>query len=324
MTLDSIALVFGSAALGLAPLICFFFQIVYPKAQLLIVAISAAFFFLLASLVSGLIWYILDPVIGLESGWSAIFPGVICQFLFRVAFVRVYHKVEQTIEQSMAVSEETNGDASQLSAARLKLELNDVASGLAAGIGFGGMHAILFFGSLLASESATIGVLYQPSCPSVPTLAVSSINAFCFFFLDLAWMLFTFFGVRRRVIFPRGGGSLNDLNPRHRQYGSFFGNTRMGGNMSLLTVLVSRFFAAGFTTFNVYNYGCNFSLPLLAATTICVCALFMSGVSKIYRPLPYSNTRLSLPASFSYVSKNDGENEDGHDVVEQNRSTEEK
>ena len=135
-------------------------------------------------------------------------------------------------------------------------------------------------------------------------------------------MLFTFFGVRRRVIFPRGGGNLNDLNPRHRQFGSYFGNTRMGGNMALVTVLVSHFFAAGFTTFNLYNYGCNFSLPLLTVTAGSVCYLFYSGVSKIYRPLPHSNRRLSLPASFSYASRHGGENEDGQDYVEQNRSEE--
>jgi hypothetical protein len=332
MTLDSIALVWGSAIVGLAPLACFFFQIVYPKSQLLIVAITAAFFFLLASLASGLSWYILDPVIGLSYGWCAILPAIFCQFFLRVGFVNMYHKVEQAIEESIAVSEaeqekrtnanENDSQATDVSAAKLKLELNDAASGLAAGVGFGGMHSILFFGSLLASEAGTIGVLFQPSCPYVPTLAVSALNCACFFFLDVVWMLLTFFGVRRRKIFPRGGGNLNDMNPRHRQSGSYFGNTRMGGNMALLTVLISHLFAAGFTTMNAYNYGCNFSLPLLFITTLVVGYLFKAGVSKIFKPLPYSNTRLSLPASFSYAShiSKVGENEDGMDYVQQNRS----
>lgn len=333
MSFDSIALVWGSAAVGLAPLACFFFQIVYPKSQLLIVAISAAFFYLLSTVVSGFCWYILDPVIGLSSGWCAIAPAVLCQFFFRVGFVKMYHKVEQAIEQSVAVSEAENqkegendddndSQGTDVGALKLKLELNDAASGFAAGVGYGGLHAIIFFGSLLASESATTGVLFQPSCPYVPTLVVSALNCCGFFFLDIIWMLFTFFGVRRRVIFPRGGGNLNDMNPRYRQYGAYFGNTRMGGNMALVTVLISHFCAAGFTTFNLYNYGCNFSLPLLAGTVIVVGYLFRAGISKIYKPLPYSNQRLSLPASFSYASHASrvGENEDGMDYVEQMRS----
>jgi hypothetical protein len=334
-SLDSIALVWGSAALGLAPLVCFFFQIVYPKSQLLIVAISAAFFYLLSSLASGFCWYILDPVIGLSSGWCAIAPAIFCQFLLRVGFVKMYHKVEQAIEQSIAITEmerqddgnndddnDNESEGNEVAAAKLKLELNDAASGMAAGVGFGGMHAIVFFGSLLASESATTGVLFQPSCPSVPTLVVSALNCSAFFFLDIVWMLFTFFGIRRRMIFPRGGGNLNDLNPRHRQYGAYFGNTRLGGNMSLVIVLLSHFFASGSTTFNLYNYGCNFSLPLLATTVIVVGYLFHAGISQIYKPLPYSNQRLSLPASFSYASHASrvGENEDGMDYVEQMRS----
>jgi len=272
-------------------------------------------------------------LIGVSWKWFAIAPAVMCQFLFRVGFVKLYHQVEHAVEESIAASEAEREDndggddnassTSDVATAKLKLELNDAASGLAAGVGFGGMHAIVFFGSLLASETATTGVLYQPSCPYVPSLAVSALNCCCFFFLDIMWMLFTFFGVRRRVIFPRGGGNLNDMDPRHRQFGSYFGNTRMGGNMSLITVLASHFVAAGFTTFNQYNHGCTFSLPLLFSTVLSVLWLFRAGISKIYKPLPYSNQRLSLPASFSYASHASrvGENENGMDSVEQMRST---
>jgi len=333
---DSIALVVGSAAIGLAPLIFFFTQIIYPKSQLLIVSITAAFFYLLSSVASGLCWYIFNDFIGISWKWFAIAPAVLCQFLVRVGFVKLYHQVEQAVQESIAVSEaereenssgddnaSTGTDPDVAATAKLKLELNDAASGLAAGVGFGGMHAIVFFGSLLASETATTGVLYQPSCPYVPSLAVSALNCCSFFFLDIMWMLFTFFGVRRRVIFPRGGGNLNDMNPRHRQFGSYFGNTRMGGNMSLITVLVSHFMAAGFTTFNQYNHGCTFSLPLLFSTVLSVLWLFRAGISKIYKPLPYSNQRLSLPASFSYASHASrvGENENGMDYVEQMRTS---
>jgi hypothetical protein len=317
----TVALVWGSAAVGFAPFICFFFQIVFPKSQLLIVSTTSAFFFLLASLFASLLWFILDPAIGLSSAWSAIVPGVFFQFIFRCAFVTLYHKVESVIDFSLEKTEEEQGRATSarntrnddsddndttertdIQAVKRNLALNDAACGLAAGTGFGGLHAILLFGSLLASESADAGVLFQPSCPRLPSLLVSAINTFCFFFLDILWMLLTFFGMRRRLLFPRGGGFLADINPMRRQFGAYFGNTRTGGNQALLVVLISHFAAAGLTTFNSFQHGCVVSLSSLPVVVLVVAWLFWSGVSKIYMPLPHSNARLSLPASFSYGS----------------------
>mmetsp|Transcript_14751 Transcript_14751/g.41115 ORF Transcript_14751/g.41115 Transcript_14751/m.41115 type:complete len:342 (-) Transcript_14751:1016-2041(-) len=334
---DTKALVLGSAAIGLAPFLCFFFQIVFPKPQLLIVSISAAFFYLLAASMASLCWFILDPTIGLESAWSAIIPGVFFQFISRCLFVSTYHKVEDVIEASIEKFEEekqeeqersgsgnnsrSDDQQSSVQVAKNKLSLNDAACGIAAGVGFGGMHAILLFGSLLASESYDAGVLYQPSCPKVPSLMVSALNTFCFYFLDIFWMLFAFFGMRRRVLFPRGGGALSDINPLSRPFGHYFGNTRTGGNQALLTILLTHFMAAGFTTFNAFQFGCMFSLTTLPVLTIVVAYIFWSGVSKIYMPLPHSNVRLSLPASFSYGSRI-GEGGNALDTVERIRNEE--
>jgi hypothetical protein len=336
MTADTTALVWGAAAIGFAPLVCFFFQITFPKSQLIIVFTTAAFFYLLACLAASICWYVLDPVIGLGGAWSAIIPGIFFQFIFRCAFVSLYQKVEQVIEDSFDKSEmelqerqqqnqsgHINNDAASqntdIDTAKLKLELNDTASGIAAGTGFGGMHAIILFGSLLASESADLGVLYQPSCPYMPSLIVSALHCFHFFFLDIFWMLLTVFGMRRRLIFPRGGGTLQDLNPSRRSFGAYFGNTRAGGNTALATVLVSHALAAGFTTFNRFQYGCALSLSLVPAVLLVVAYMFWSGVSNIYTPQPHSNERLTLPASFSYGSRagmDDDDDDDDEDNVE--------
>jgi hypothetical protein len=301
------ALSWGSGLIAFAPMLCLFFQVTFPKSQLIIVFTTSAFFFLLAGLSASIVWYVLDPVIGLGGAWSAILPGVICQFIFRCLFVSLYHRVELVIEESIEKGEqegeEEGGDSTELEAAKLKLELNDVACGVAAGTGFGGMHAILLYGTLLASESADLGILYQPSCPYLPALLVSALNCFHFCVLDVFWMLLTFFGMRRRLIFPRGGGTLNEINPWRRQFGHYFGNTRTGGNMALMTVLIGHLLAAGFTTFNQFQYGCAFSLSLVPLVVIATAYLFWSGVSKIYMPLPNSTQRLSLPASFSYGSR---------------------
>eukprot|EP00429_Kryptoperidinium_foliaceum_P006539 CAMPEP_0176012436 /NCGR_PEP_ID=MMETSP0120_2-20121206/5796_1 /TAXON_ID=160619 /ORGANISM="Kryptoperidinium foliaceum, Strain CCMP 1326" /LENGTH=299 /DNA_ID=CAMNT_0017345325 /DNA_START=119 /DNA_END=1015 /DNA_ORIENTATION=- len=299
MTLDSLALFWGSAFVGLAPLICFFFQITFPKSQLIIIFVTAAFFYLLSCLGASIFWYIMDPLLGLDNAWTALVPGVLAQFLARCGFVGLYHRVEKVIEVSIERSEAENRENSRpqstadVSAAKLKLELNDVASGVAAGTGFGGMHCLMMFGSLLASETADMGVLYQPSCPYLPSLVVSSVNSFVFFFLDLFWMLFTFFGMRRRLIFPRGGGMLRDMGNNGRYFGGYYGNTRSGGNSALLTVIISHFAAAGFTTFNLFQYGCVFSMSLVPVVLVVVAYLYWSGISKIYNPLPNSNVRLS-------------------------------
>jgi hypothetical protein len=317
MTLENVALTWGAALVGFAPLLCFFFQITYQKSQLIIVFITAAFFYLLASLAASRAWYVLDPVIGLESAWSAILPGIIFQFIFRCAFVALYHKVEAVIAYSIEKTEEEQrqGEAdlsepTDITTAKLKLELNDVASGVAAGTGFGGMHAILMFGSLLAYETSDLGILYQPSCPYLPSLLVSALNCFFFFFLDIFWMLFTFFGMRRRLIFPRGGGTLHDMNPSRRWFGAYYGNTRAGGNSALLTVLTTHTLAAGFTIFNVFQYGCVLSLSLVPVVLVVVAWNFWAGVSSIYNPLPHSTERLSLPASYSYGSRAEAANND--------------
>eukprot|EP00562_Extubocellulus_spinifer_P024131 CAMPEP_0178674186 /NCGR_PEP_ID=MMETSP0698-20121128/34734_1 /TAXON_ID=265572 /ORGANISM="Extubocellulus spinifer, Strain CCMP396" /LENGTH=408 /DNA_ID=CAMNT_0020318313 /DNA_START=40 /DNA_END=1266 /DNA_ORIENTATION=+ len=91
-----------------------------------------------------------------------------------------------------------NDGEPQADSAKLRLELNDWSSALAAGTGFGGMHSFFLYGTLLASESGNLGTLYQPSCEIMPSLVNSAIMAYMFGILDVFWMLFTFYGMRRR------------------------------------------------------------------------------------------------------------------------------
>mmetsp|Transcript_4980 Transcript_4980/g.12390 ORF Transcript_4980/g.12390 Transcript_4980/m.12390 type:complete len:329 (+) Transcript_4980:94-1080(+) len=311
--MTNIALSLGAALIAFGPLMAVFSSIVYSKAQLVIVVTSAAFFFLLSTVVASMFWWVFHFV-GMLGPLAGIVPGVLAQFAFRCWFVAVYHRVEKAIQQSLENQEmeneppvpsnesvrqsgnrpglnqqtqATEGNKSHWTEiAKLRLELNDAACGIAAGVGFGGMHAVLLYGTLLASEMTNnIGVLYQDSCPAMPSLAVSAMYCFCFSILDVFWMLMTFFGMRRRRMYHRG-----ERPPPHvvREYegkaGAYLGNTREGGNLALLSVLATHFVTSIFTTADFFNSGCVVSLPATGAMVLVVAYWFYAGMGKIYMP----------------------------------------
>lgn len=311
--MSNIPLTLGSALLAFGPYISIFFLIVYKKAQLVIVATSAAFFFLLASTGASLVW-LLFHTIGLDSPFSAIVPGVFFQFVARCAFVSLYHKVETVIQQSIAKQQEEeqkeyeqnqnndpnnnatstnatnvgviadgqsriNRSRSWADAARLRLELNDAISAIAAATGYGGMHAILLFGTLLAGQTANVGVLYQDSCPRIPSLVVSACFTFLFSILDVFLMLFTFFGMRRRLLFHRG-----DAPADVRLLGGYLGNSRNGGNVALLVSLVTHFMASVVTVADYVPQGCRFSIPAVGGIVLLTMYIFWAGCGRIYMP----------------------------------------
>jgi hypothetical protein len=307
LTMTAFALTLGSGLIAFGPFLSLFTLIVYKKAQLVIVVTSAAFFFLLASVAASFAWSIFHAI-GLNGPLSAIVPGVIAQFLFRCGFVAMYHRVEQVIKTSLdkqhneelkriGEMESDGGTGSEhviavqerrkkemdvwTETVKLRLELNDAACGIAAGVGFGGMHTIMLYGTLLASETSNnVGVLYQDSCPGMPSLVLSAIYAFCFSILDIFWMLFTFFGMRRRLMFHRGGHAENEV----LMVGSWLGNSRMGGNYSLMLSLLTHIGAATFTSADFFNNGCSVSIPGVAGIVLLTAYMFWAGCGRIYMP----------------------------------------
>jgi len=187
-------------------------------------------------------------------------------------------------QQQQQQQQQQRADTEKLSwteAAKLRLQLNDASCGVAAGVGFGGMHAVLLYGTLLASETGLDqGVLYQAFCPMMPSLAVSAIYAFCFSILDIFWMLLTFFGMRRRLMYHRGERAPDTITG----VGSYLGNSRNGGNVALLLCLATHSMASIFTLTNLFSYGCTLSLPLVGAVVLLTAYLFWAGVGRIYMP----------------------------------------
>jgi len=193
--------------------------------------------------------------------------AVLSQALLRCAFVKGYLKVEGVIERSVRQHErrehaERSGEPSN-ETSKLKLELNDWACGLAAGTGFGGMHAVMIFGTLLASEAGMEGTLYQPSCKAMPSLVNSAILAFFFSILDFVLMFLTFYGMRRRI------------SPDH------------GASKGTSVILVSMIFHAATSFASVANRaqnGCAVSLPMVAAIVTLSVVLFAIKIAPNYLP----------------------------------------
>jgi len=301
--MTSFSLTAGCALLAFSPSVTLLLLLAYSKAQLVIVVTTSAFADLISCLLASLV-HLPFAAIGIGSdGVFIIIPFAVASRAFcRCGFVHLYHKVETVIEQSIRSHEleasttnstpppterEPNTTNPVLSeTAKLRLEINDLSCGLAAGVGFGGMHTIMLYGTLLASESGRIGTLYQPSCTVMPSLVNSAFMACMFAILDIVWMLLTFYGMRRI------NGNLIGVSSHLAGSGAVPGpwslqrGGGLSGKMALACVIVSHLAASFATSANqIMEYdGCVVALPLLAMIVILTLGFFWSFCKENYLP----------------------------------------
>lgn len=77
------------------------------------------------------------------------------------------------------------------------LPLNDMTTSLAAGLGFGTMHALMMAGSLIAASGGE-GTLFEDSCPHIPLVLTVALTALGFTVLDIIFMILGFLAERKR------------------------------------------------------------------------------------------------------------------------------
>ena len=299
--MTSFALSLGCALLAFSPTLSLLLLFAYSKAQLVIIVTTASFAQLLSCLLAALLHL---PFKGLSLGAQSIFviipTSIIAQAFCRCGFVYLYHKVEGVIEKSISQHElqsnnaqsksQSNSETNQVSEiSQLRLELNDASVGIAAGVGFGFFHTIMLYGTLLASENSRMGTLYQESCTFMPSVFNSAIMAFFFGFLDILWMLMTFYGMRRYKVFNAAGAAGADINAGAESFSS----GAMGGKSALILVLVTHFAAAFATVPNqtMAVNGCVVSLPSLAIVTIVTAGIFWCFCKPSFLP---ENQRLRI------------------------------
>jgi len=243
-------------------------MICYSKAHLMILVTTSAFAYLLSLLMASLLWM---PFSYSSSPILLVLSAVVTQQAARCAFVASYHVVEGAISASIKLHERqhrelqqqhpassTNGQEEQNERNLMRLELNDWSCGIAGGIGFGAMHALMLYGTLLASESSTLGTLYQPSCPRIPSLVNSALNAMMFSLLDILLMLFAFYGMRRR----------RSIAPKQKK----------AGNVTIAASFIIHLMGGFSTTANSIQSGCYIALPLLGAVLIAASLFLYYGI----------------------------------------------
>ncbi|KAL7471387.1 hypothetical protein ACHAXS_011679 [Conticribra weissflogii] len=248
----------GSFLVAFSPSLSLLFALVFPKPQLVILSITAAFFYLLSAFVSSLFWLpVPDGSAAKEGGIATLLalavPSVICQMAGRCSFVKLYFRVEGVIRRSVkrhedetAAADDDDGDDNRdddnphAETNALQLQLNDLSCSLSSGCGYALLHALFLYGTLLASESgesstSTGGTLYQPSCSAVPSLLHGAVIACLFSILDVLWMMLTFFGMRRRSLYDgRGNGSgNNDYDDNGVMHNPYNGRSTSSNRISL-------------------------------------------------------------------------------------------
>lgn len=228
----------GCGMIAYAPA-CSLLILFSKRPQLIIVSLAAAFSWLCSSLLTSIIWWFIK--LSNSNVWSiVIISSAIIQEGLRYIFVIAYRKTEFMIKRSSPHSNNA-------------FPLNDLSSSLAAGIGFGLMHSLLFYGSVLASSDG-VGVYFDDSCPTTPLILVLAITSLGFFILDVIWTCLFF------------------LVERYR-------------SKILASVVVLLHIFAGLTTLtNIQTHGCQISLSLLL-----VIVIISAGLLVIFWPLLTKN-----------------------------------
>ncbi|KAJ3186586.1 gamma secretase complex protein [Gaertneriomyces sp. JEL0708] len=181
MTLSSF---FGNAFMAYGPALSVFLLCVAENAQMVILFMTSAFFWLISILVSSIIWYIIKPMQTVPA--ATIFVGVLLQECGRYLSFRLMSKAERGLN---IVAKKPNSP------------LNRPRHAFVLGLGMGLMSGLTSYLPQLA-ESAGPAVLPCSSCPGADVFFISAITTFLFIFLHTAWNMVAFEGWYRRQWLP--------------------------------------------------------------------------------------------------------------------------
>jgi anterior pharynx defective protein 1 len=220
----------GCALLAYSPA-CSLLVLFSKRPQLIIVALAAAFFWLCSSLLTAIFWWFIQ--LSGTSVWPLIIIiSTLIQEGMRYGYILAYRQTENLILRSSPHSNRA-------------FPLNDLSSGLAGGVGFGLMHSLLLYGSVLASGGGP-ATYFDDSCPTTPLILVSALTSLAFFILDIIWMCLGLLAEKYRSSLLAGA------------------------------IVVLHLFAGLVTLTNINPSGCAVSLSLLLIIVLISLGLFVS------------------------------------------------
>ncbi|RKP12087.1 gamma-secretase subunit Aph-1 [Piptocephalis cylindrospora] len=167
---------FGCLFTAYGPILSLFVVSIGGNAQLVILALTAAFFWLLSLLIISILWFLIKPL--QDTHTATLAYSVVIQELFRYIFYFIYSKAERGL---ISVS------------ARPASPLNRSSFAFASGIGYGIISSATSYITLLASTTGP-GMLISPSCPAVSMAFTSGLVTMLMSLLHVTWMLVAFDG----------------------------------------------------------------------------------------------------------------------------------
>lgn len=156
--------------------------VVAPSAKLVILMFGSAFVWLLAALVSSIVWIAVVPL--KEDNWFALIFAVGIQEAFRFGYWKLLKKAEVGLS---TLADDGSGASSREKQA------------LVAGIGFSLMSTVMQFNSVL-SESVGPGSIPAVGCPNYSMFTIAALMATAFGAMNIAWSVIMHSGCEDRQI----------------------------------------------------------------------------------------------------------------------------
>ncbi|KAG0214123.1 gamma secretase complex protein [Mortierella sp. GBA30] len=176
---------FGCALTAYGPSLAIFFGCVAPNAQLVILTVSSAFFWLLSLLLASAIWFIAKD--SQQTYTTTIIYSVLLQELFRWFLFLLISRAEKGLN---------------MVAKHPKSIFNRSGYAFAAGLGFGLMFGIISYITQLV-QSLGPGVLMCVSCPTISLYFISALTTCLMILHHCAWMMISFTGFTQPRSYPR-------------------------------------------------------------------------------------------------------------------------
>ncbi|XP_077978258.1 gamma-secretase subunit Aph-1-like [Glandiceps talaboti] len=170
---------FGATFIAFGPVFAMFIITIAREPVKIIVMIAGSFFWLLALLLSSLLWYIVVPLRD-ELAFALVF-SVLFQEGFRWAYYKILRKADDGMQQF--------GDAGHSLISKNQ-------TGYVAGLGFGVMNGAMSYVNILADNSGpgTVGINGDPEL----FLLTSAILTCCFTLLHTFWGVVFFYGMDKK------------------------------------------------------------------------------------------------------------------------------